>query len=89
MYICGLNSTEFRGIGRCSSDCSDWSKIFAVVPQGQGSILGPLFFLIFINDIVNKIGSCIRVFAEDLPGVLENRGKGYLFQGNRGTKAKF
>ena len=44
---------------------SDWSNIFAVVPQGQGSILGPLLFLIFLNDIVNKIGSCLRLFADD------------------------
>ena len=42
---------------------SDWSKIFACVPQG--SILGPLLFLVFINDIVNEIGSCIRLFADD------------------------
>ena len=25
----------------------------------------PLLFLVFINDIVNEIGSCIRLFADD------------------------
>ena len=31
----------------------------------SGSILGPLLFLLFINDIVTYIGSNIRLFADD------------------------
>ena len=42
---------------------SDWTNIRTGVPQG--SILGPLLFLVFINDIVNDIGSNIRLFADD------------------------
>ena len=31
----------------------------------QGSILVPLLFLLFINDIVNEIHAYIRLFADD------------------------
>ena len=31
----------------------------------QGSILGPLVFLIYINYIVDDINSCIRLFADE------------------------
>ena len=42
---------------------SDWTFIRAGVPQS--SILGPLLFLLYINDIINDIGSDIRLFADD------------------------
>ena len=42
---------------------SDWTCIRAGVPQG--SVLGPLLFLLYISDIVNDIGANIRLFADD------------------------
>ena len=42
---------------------SVWSYISAGVPQG--SVLGPLFFLMYINDLVDDISSDAKLFADD------------------------
>ena len=42
---------------------SDWAPIEAGVPQG--SVLGPLLFLVYINNITNNISSTCFLFADD------------------------
>ena len=46
-----------------NSQCSSWASVFAVVPQV--SVLGPLFFLIYINDLTKDISSTNKLFADD------------------------
>ena len=74
LRLCGINGNLLKWLESYLRDReqrvvingqhSEWDKTGAGVPQG--SVLGPLLFLIYINDITSVINfSNIRLFADD------------------------
>ena len=46
-----------------NGQCSNQSSVLAVVPQG--SILGPLLFFIYTNDLPDGLESSVKLFTDD------------------------
>ena len=42
---------------------SQWENVLSGIPQG--SILGLLLFIIFINDLPNELNNVCKIFADD------------------------
>ena len=42
---------------------SEWANVISGIPQG--SVLGPILFIIFINDLPDVVSSTVQIFADD------------------------
>ena len=60
--IKNILSNRFQRVA-LNGQASEREKINAGVPQG--SILGPLFFLIYTNNLTDEISSIVKLFADD------------------------
>ena len=56
-------SHRFQRVVLNGGQSSTWLPVTAGVPQG--SILGPLLFLIYMNDLSNNLSSTAKLFADD------------------------
>ena len=48
---------------RVNGSESSWAPVLSGIPQG--SILGPILFSLFVNDIPGRVKSLISLFADD------------------------
>ena len=64
-FLCLYNSFLSERLQRAVlfRQASEWWKVLTGVPQS--SILGPLLFLIFINDILANFECNVKIFADD------------------------
>ena len=55
--------TDIRQRVIVEGEISNWKPVLSGVPQG--SVLGPILFLIFINDLDDDLSSKVLKFADD------------------------
>ena len=46
----------------------------------QGTVLGPLMFLLYINDIANKVSSFIYLFADNYILITQSENESIIIQ---------
>ena len=59
-FLCG----RYKRLVVVNGEKSGWFPVVSGVPQG--SVLGPLLFILYVNDIPDLVDSKIKMFADDI-----------------------
>ena len=62
LWLSNFLSNRFQRVV-LNGHLSSWAQVVSGVPQG--SVLGPLLFILYVNDIPDLIESNVRMFADD------------------------
>ena len=49
----------------------EWTEVISGVPRG--SVLGPILFVVYINDLLENVNLKVKIFAEDTKVYRHNR----------------
>ena len=59
-YYCRFDKESKKSV---KGHSSDWKDVLSGVPQG--SVLGPLLYLLYVNDFPDVIKIMLKLFADD------------------------
>jgi hypothetical protein len=65
-------------VGILNGSVSKWHNVTSGIPQG--SVLGPVLFVIFINDLPLNVESDVYMFADDTKLYRDIANPGYVFR---------
>ena len=62
LWICNFLSSRKQRV-EVNGEFSQWHNVTSGIPQG--SVLGPILFVVFINDLLDCVDSEVSMFADD------------------------
>ena len=72
LYLYVMNNADRRQRVVVDGEVSSWKSVLSGVPQG--SVLGPILFLVYINDLEEGVIGKILKFADDNKLFTKNQG---------------
>ena len=56
---------DWKEAASVRKELSDWVDVLSGVPQGQGSVLGPILFVLYVKYLSDIVSLKVKLFADD------------------------